>query len=174
MAGIFAIIAIIGQGVFAIIAMDFIAIIANCNNMNDLDMKNKAWLANHLAAIPHGDLGRVATAVGVTPTQLSRMANIDRAASPKNTQNIPLTRLLAFSKYFKDLPPGLVEALTSQDTGATPKLSSSVDVEIAERLQRTPHHLKDSFLAILRSWTPVEAAEESGAASPRPKKPTRK
>lgn len=80
---------------------------ANNNGMSDLEQANKAWLAGHLSAIAHGERGKVASAAGVSPTQLSRMANIDPKAPPKNTQNIPLSKLHAFAEYFKDTPPGL-------------------------------------------------------------------
>lgn len=72
-----------------------------------MDFQNKVWLAEKLGALPHGERGKVAIAADVTPTQLSRMANIDRDAPPKNTQTIPLPKLRAFAAYFQDIPPGL-------------------------------------------------------------------
>lgn len=171
MVGIFAIIAIIGQAIFAIIAMDFVAIIANYNDMNDLGMKNKVWLATHLAQVAHGGRGKVAAAVGVTPTQLTRMACIDPAAPPKNTQNIPLDKLLAMAGYFRDLPPGIVEILTSSNTKLVNESAGAIEAEVAERAGRLPLHLQQSFLTILREWTPDEAIKETAAETHRPKSP---
>lgn len=87
---------------------------ANNSGMKDLEHANKAWLAERLADIAHGERGKVAAAAGVTPTQLSRMANVDPKAPPKNTQNIPLAKLRAFAEYFGDAPPGLAGTESAQ------------------------------------------------------------
>lgn len=96
--------------------------------MSNLDFENKKWLAARLDAGAHGIRSKVAEATGVTTTQLSRMANIDPKAAPKNTQNIPLPQLRAFAKYFNDTPPGL---LTSEAREVAPATRS-------RDLQRVP------------------------------------
>ena len=136
--------------------------------MNDLHMKNKIWLAGHLSGIAHGDRGKVAAAVGITSTQLSRMANIDLGAAPKNTQNIPLPKLLELAKYFRDLPPGIVEALTHPDFKTTIEPKSSVTAEIIKRLDGLPLHLRESLLTIVESWTPAGEGSETAAGPPPP------
>jgi SOS-response transcriptional repressor LexA len=75
--------------------------------MSNLDYENKRWLARHLEQLPHGERGRLAKELKITPTKISRMANIDPKASPKNTQIIPLPVLVALSERFHDTPPGL-------------------------------------------------------------------
>lgn len=78
------------------------------NLMKDLDFQNKEWLAKHLDTAGHGSRGRAAEFAGVTPTQLSRMANIDPKAAPKNTQTIPIEVLHRLADHFRDMPPGLI------------------------------------------------------------------
>ena len=114
--------------------------------MSDLDFQNKIWLAEKLGALPHGERGKVAAAAAVTPTQLSRMANIDRDAPPKNTQTIPLPKLRAFAAYFKDMPPGLAgspppqlirpegpEPSEAEPATDAPKLSQFGDYDVEVR-----------------------------------------
>jgi hypothetical protein len=124
--GIFAIIAIARQGIFAIIAMDFFAIVANNSDMSDLEHQNKVWLAEQLATIAHGERAKVAGAAGVSPTQLSRMANIDPKAPPKNTQNIPLAKLRAFADYFKTAPPGLAGVMIDPSAATVAPVTQEV------------------------------------------------
>lgn len=128
MVGIFAIIAIYSQGKFAITAIDYFAIFANNNDMSNLDHQNKVWLAERLSAAGHGTKGKVAEAIGVSPTQLSRMANIDPKAPPKNTQTIPLPQLRALADYFEDEPPGL-KGLSSREQ-APPALPRSREIAL--------------------------------------------
>lgn len=75
--------------------------------MNDLDMENKRWLARMLENVSRGDKGEIALKAGIDGTKLSRMANIDPKADPKNTQRIPLPVLHRLRDIFQSDPPGL-------------------------------------------------------------------
>lgn len=105
MAAIFAIIAIIRQGIFAIVAIYLFANIANNSDMSNLDYENKRWLASRLDGVSRGRKGEIAALVGISATQLSRMANIDPKAGAKNTQTIPLSILRKFMGIWEGAPP---------------------------------------------------------------------
>lgn len=103
--------------------------------MSNLDFENKKWLAAKLDAGGHGVRTKVADATGVTTTQLSRMANVDPKAPPKNTQNIPLPKLREFAKYFNDTPPGLLIAHTREIQPPAPARSRELQrVPLLERV----------------------------------------
>jgi SOS-response transcriptional repressor LexA len=104
--------------------------------MSNLDHENKLWLAAHLKAAGHGAKGKVAKEIDVTPTQLSRMANVDLKAPPKNTQTIPLPQLLALAEYFNDEPPGL-KGVASREK-APPPLPKSREVVRVPILDNIP------------------------------------
>lgn len=103
--------------------------------MSNLDFQNKQWLARHLDAAGHGARGKVAKEIGVTPTQLSRMANIDPEAPPKNTQTITLPQLRALASYFNDDPPGL-KGLSAREVDLPPLPRAR---EIARKVQILDH-----------------------------------
>jgi SOS-response transcriptional repressor LexA len=103
MAAIFAIIAIYSQGLFAIVAIVFFATIANTSDMKGLDFENRRWLADKVVGMPQGSKGEVAKALGLTPTQLSRVINL----TGKEARKLNAEELRRAREYFKDDPPSL-------------------------------------------------------------------
>lgn len=103
--------------------------------MNDLDLENKKWLARLLARAGRGEKGRIANAAGIDGTKLSRMANTDPDAKPKNTQIIPLEVLRRLAAVFEkeDPPPGLA----SREIPPPPQLASHELVRVP-LLDRVP------------------------------------
>lgn len=71
--------------------------------MNDLEDKDRRWLAGKFASAPHGTKQEVAKAVGISGTQLSRIINLDG----KEPRSIKQHELVAFAAYFSDTPPSL-------------------------------------------------------------------
>jgi len=121
MVGIFAIIAIIGQAIFAIVAIDFFAIFANNNDMNDLREKQRIWLSEKLAARGHGSRGELAKHLNVRNDAITRMTNVEAG---KEIREISLQELMGMAEFFGESPPGLVDMLrtalqrVSDDSGA--------------------------------------------------------
>jgi SOS-response transcriptional repressor LexA len=107
MVRIFAIIAIISQGLFAIVAIYLFANIANNSVMKDLDFENRRWLADKLVGKPRGIKGEVAKAMGKKPDAVTRIINF---TGEGETRNISVPELHALARFFNDTPPGLVGA----------------------------------------------------------------
>jgi SOS-response transcriptional repressor LexA len=108
MTGIFAIIATTRQAIFAIVAIDAFANIANNSNMKDLNHENKLWLVEKLRAAPRGTRTRLAGALEKTPDTVTRMANISESGE---SRIISLPELHILAKFFNDTPPGLIGAV---------------------------------------------------------------
>lgn len=103
MAAIFAIIAICRQDIFAIVAIYLFAIIANNNNMSDLDQEDRRWLTSQFVGKPKGAKSEAAEAAGITSTMLSRILN----SGEGEIRAIKPAELRAFAEYFNDTPPSL-------------------------------------------------------------------
>ncbi|GEM_PF-6708158 len=132
MVGIFAIIAIIGQAIFAIVAIDFFAIFANNNDMNDLREKQRIWLSEKLAARGHGSRGELAKHLNVRNDAITRMTN---AEAGKEIREISLQELMGMAEFFGESPPGLVDMLKA----ALQRVSDDSGADFAEdRRPRTP------------------------------------
>lgn len=108
MAGIFAIIATIRQAIFAIVAIDYFANIANSSDMKDLNHENKLWLVGKLKAAPRGTRTELAKALDKKPDAITRMANVSDVGE---TRVISLPELHILAKFFNDTPPGLIGAV---------------------------------------------------------------
>lgn len=71
--------------------------------MSDPQEELKRWFREKTA--PHGVKTRLAEASGYTPTQISRMRNIE-TDDPKKRQEIPLDMIAKAARFFNELPPG--------------------------------------------------------------------
>lgn len=71
--------------------------------MTDPQLALKRWF--HEKTAPHGVKTKLAEASGYTPTQISRMRNID-TDDPKKRQGIPLDMIRKAAEFFNELPPG--------------------------------------------------------------------
>jgi hypothetical protein len=71
--------------------------------MSDHQKELKLWF--HSKTQPHGVKSKLADATGYTPTQISRMRNLD-ASDPKKFQTIPLDMTRKAARFFQELPPG--------------------------------------------------------------------
>jgi hypothetical protein len=168
MVGIFAIIAIYSQVIFAIAAISFFANIANTSKMNEIDLRNKEWLAKNLEAVSRGEKGRIAKSVGIDGTKLSRMANTDPDANPKNTQTIPLSILRKFADIFDNVPPGLaaprelppparLRTRENSETSSKPRVRRSLDALV----KNAPDHVFDLAFDIVKLVTERGRGEDN-------------
>lgn len=71
--------------------------------MADPQYALKRWFHDRTA--PHGVKMKLADASGFTPTQISRMRNLD-TDDPKKRQEIPIEMIEAAARFFHELPPG--------------------------------------------------------------------
>lgn len=71
--------------------------------MSDPQYDLKRWFHDKTAA--HGVKAKLAEATGFTPTQISRMRNID-TDDPKKRQSIPMPMIKMAAQFFSELPPG--------------------------------------------------------------------
>lgn len=107
MAAIFAIIATISQGLFAIVAIDLFAKLANNNNMSGLQDEQRIWLAEQLEKKGRGARGALAAHLGVRNDAITRMTNLD---GKKEARDISLEELIGMAEFFAAEPPGLSAA----------------------------------------------------------------
>lgn len=75
--------------------------------MRDLDYENRKWLAARLLEAPRGTKGKLAAAMGLRADVIARMINLTGSGE---TRTISVPELHAIAKFFKDTPPGLVDA----------------------------------------------------------------
>ncbi|WP_210259487.1 hypothetical protein [Devosia sp. 1635] len=71
--------------------------------MSDPQIALKRWF--HEKTAPHGAKKALADATGYTPTQISRMRNLE-TDDPKKRQEIPLDMIEKAARFFDSLPPG--------------------------------------------------------------------
>lgn len=71
--------------------------------MSDPQLALKRWFREKTA--PHGVKSKLADATGYTPTQISRMRNLE-TDDPKKRQEIPFDMVQKAASFFNDLPPG--------------------------------------------------------------------
>lgn len=71
--------------------------------MSDPQFQLKLWF--HERTKPHGVKARLAEATGFTPTQISRMRNLE-TDDPKKRQEIPPEMIRGAAIFFRELPPG--------------------------------------------------------------------
>lgn len=119
MVGIFAIIAIYGQAIFAIVAIDLFAKTANTSDMSKLQEEQRIWLNERLKQAGHGSKGELAKALNVRPDAVTRMSNLDLS---KEGRDISLEELRKIADFFGEAPPGLV---VSQVAAPAPKFLRS-------------------------------------------------
>jgi phage repressor protein C with HTH and peptisase S24 domain len=74
--------------------------------MLDPQYEIKRWLTEKLEAAPHGTATALARALGVSPTQVTRMKNLEAGKEPRR---IALEELQGIAKFFNELPPGYEE-----------------------------------------------------------------
>jgi len=170
MVGIFAIIAIIGQVKFAIVAIDFFAILANNRQMKDLREQQRIWLSEKLAARGHGSRGELAKHLNVRNDAITRMTNSEAG---KENREISLQELMGMASFFGESPPGLVEVLR----GALAKVTGDPKpAEIEEKPPRRQAH-QTKFLRtskrrfFVRDWrefmgVKVESAAKAAGLGP--------
>jgi SOS-response transcriptional repressor LexA len=148
MVGIFAIIASIGQAIFAIVAIDLFANIANTNVMSDLNRENKLWLANKLKGLPRGAKRDVAKALGKGADVVTRMANVSDVGE---SRDIHLPELHILAQVFNDTPPGLV---APREIAAPPDRSRQVvHVPLLGKIQAGK--LRNSLSQVLKEEWPT-------------------
>ncbi len=71
--------------------------------MSDPQEELKRWF--HEKTAPHGVKTRLSEASGYTPTQISRMRNVE-TDDPKKRQEIPFDMIAKAARFFNELPPG--------------------------------------------------------------------
>lgn len=107
MAAIFAIIASYSQAVFAIVAIDLFAKVANNSNMKGLQDEQRLWLAQQLERRGRGARGALASHLNIRNDAVTRMTNLD---GKKEAREISLTELVGMAEFFGAEPPGLASA----------------------------------------------------------------
>lgn len=125
MGGIFAIIAIIRQAKFAIVAILFFANIANTKHMKDLHYEDRRWFADQMVGLGHGAKGKIAEALGLSRDAISRIINFKGQGE---VRNVKPQELAAAARYFKDLPPSMRAA--AKETTEVPDSRSKELVRI--------------------------------------------
>lgn len=80
--------------------------------MSDPQYALKRWFNEKTS--PHGVKSRLGEATGYTPTQISRMRNIE-TDDPKKRQEIPLDMIEGAARFFQELPPGFEGMLSWLD-----------------------------------------------------------
>ena len=85
--------------------------------MSDPQLALKRWF--HEKTAPHGVKTHLAEATGFTPTQISRMRNLE-TDDPKKRQEIPIEMIEGAARFFRELPPGFEGMLNWLDDAIEP------------------------------------------------------
>lgn len=97
--------------------------------MNDLDEKDRQWLANKFTGAPHGAKQAAAKAAGISSTMLSRIIN----PTGKEPRTIKSQELRAFAAYFNDTPPSLI-GIVAREVPPPPERQAIVRVPLLDRV----------------------------------------
>lgn len=87
--------------------------------MSDPQEELKRWF--HDKTAPHGIKSKLSDVSGYSPTQISRMRNIE-TDDPKKRQEIPLDMIAKAARFFNELPPGF-DGMTQWLDDDAPKVS---------------------------------------------------